>query len=70
VLVHWLLFSHTHLALDFANYRLWVKCGTAACGMRKVKRGMECAARRLTHFRISQINHNQHSDIGRVNEES
>jgi len=27
--------------------RLWVKCGTATCGMRKVKCGIECAARRL-----------------------
>ena len=31
---------------DTGPWRLWVKCGTAACGMRKVKCGMECAARR------------------------
>ena len=40
---------------------LWVKCGTAACGMRKVKCGMECAARRwlavTSHHVTSSIPH-------------
>jgi len=31
---------------EIVEIRLWVKCGTAACGMRKVKCGMECAAQR------------------------
>jgi len=32
--------------LKCTEWRLWVKCGTAECGMRKVKCGMESAERR------------------------